>query len=174
MRKHPQIANKRVQSLKNTNSQIFLADFSNVDNFHWSESEEWKLFSVKSENLLFPPPHHNLPIVQWLYASSPLGNWKLYFIRICHFLKQELFQMKIFGCHLFDSFTFNSYLGTSWNSLLQQQDVLHCHANSLCNHQPMLWNCCQHSFKALSSMHLSKAYHCAERLLRPNIVPCCA
>ena len=34
LRKHPQIAKKRVQSLKNTNSQIFLADFSNVDNFY--------------------------------------------------------------------------------------------------------------------------------------------
>ena len=34
LRKHPQIAKKRVQSLKNTNSQIFLANFSNVDNFY--------------------------------------------------------------------------------------------------------------------------------------------
>ena len=30
----PQIANKMVQSLKNTNSQIFLLDFSNVDKFY--------------------------------------------------------------------------------------------------------------------------------------------
>ena len=34
LRKHPQIAKKMVQSLKNTNSQIFLANFSNVDNFY--------------------------------------------------------------------------------------------------------------------------------------------
>ena len=32
--KHPQIAKKWVQSLKNTNSQIFLVDLSNVDNFY--------------------------------------------------------------------------------------------------------------------------------------------
>ena len=51
-------------------------------------------------------------------ALSPLGTWKL---RICqnddfgsHFIKPELFQMKIFGCYLLCSFTFNSYLGTSW------------------------------------------------------------
>ena len=51
------------------------------------------------------------------YALSPLGIWKL---RICqnddlssHFIKLELFQMKIFGCYLLCSFTFNSYLGTS-------------------------------------------------------------
>ena len=31
--KHPQIAKKWVQSLNNKNSQIFLANFSNVDNF---------------------------------------------------------------------------------------------------------------------------------------------
>ena len=30
----PQIAKKMVQSLKNTNSQIFSLDFSNVDNFY--------------------------------------------------------------------------------------------------------------------------------------------
>ena len=34
LRKHPQMAKKRVQSLKNTNSQILFADFSNVDNFY--------------------------------------------------------------------------------------------------------------------------------------------
>ena len=34
LRKHPQIAKKMVQSLKNTNSQIFLLDFSNVDKFY--------------------------------------------------------------------------------------------------------------------------------------------
>ena len=34
LRKHPQIAKKMVQSLKNTNSQIFSQDFSNVDNFY--------------------------------------------------------------------------------------------------------------------------------------------
>ena len=34
LRKHPQIAKKMVQSLKNTNSQIFSLDFSNVDNFY--------------------------------------------------------------------------------------------------------------------------------------------
>jgi len=34
LRKHPQIAKKQVQSLKNTNSQIFLAFLSNVDNFY--------------------------------------------------------------------------------------------------------------------------------------------
>ena len=52
------------------------------------------------------------------YALSPLGILKL---RICqnddlgsHFIKPELFQMKIFGCYLLCSFTFNSYLGTSW------------------------------------------------------------
>ena len=52
------------------------------------------------------------------YALSPSGIWK---IRICqnddlcsHFLKQDLFQMKRFGCHLLGSFTFNSYLGTRW------------------------------------------------------------
>ena len=28
-----------------------------------------------------------------------------------HFLKPELFQMKIFGCYLLFSFTFNLYLG---------------------------------------------------------------
>ena len=51
------------------------------------------------------------------YALSPLGIWKL---RTCqnydlgsHFIKPELFQMKIFGCYLLYSFTFNSYLGTS-------------------------------------------------------------
>ena len=32
--KHPQIAKIWVQSLKNTNSQIFLVDLSNVDNFY--------------------------------------------------------------------------------------------------------------------------------------------
>ena len=32
--KDPQIAKKMVQSLKNTNSQIFSLDFSNVDNFY--------------------------------------------------------------------------------------------------------------------------------------------
>ena len=31
LRKHPQIAKKWVQSLKNRNSQIFSLDFSNVD-----------------------------------------------------------------------------------------------------------------------------------------------
>ena len=31
LRKHPQIAKKMVQSLKNTNSQIFSLDFSNVE-----------------------------------------------------------------------------------------------------------------------------------------------
>ena len=31
-----------------------------------------------------------------------------------HFLKPELFQMKIFGCYLLCSFTFNLYLGMSW------------------------------------------------------------
>ena len=30
-----------------------------------------------------------------------------------HFLKPELFQMKIFGCYLLCSFTFNLYLGMS-------------------------------------------------------------
>ena len=30
-----------------------------------------------------------------------------------HFLKPELFDMKIFGCSLLYSFTFNSYMGTS-------------------------------------------------------------
>ena len=34
LRKHPQIAKKRVQSLKNTNLQIFVIDFSNVENFY--------------------------------------------------------------------------------------------------------------------------------------------
>ena len=34
LRKDPQIAKKMVQSLKNTNSQIFLLDFSNVDKFY--------------------------------------------------------------------------------------------------------------------------------------------
>ena len=34
LRKHPQIAKKWVQSLKNTNSQIFSLNFSNVDNFY--------------------------------------------------------------------------------------------------------------------------------------------
>ena len=32
--KYPQIAKKMVQSLKNTNSQIFSLDFFNVDNFY--------------------------------------------------------------------------------------------------------------------------------------------
>ena len=34
-----------------------------------------------------------------------------------HFLKQELFQMKICGCHLLCSFTFNLYLGMSWKQI---------------------------------------------------------
>ena len=33
LRKHPEIAKNQVQSLKNTNSQIFFVDFSNADNF---------------------------------------------------------------------------------------------------------------------------------------------
>ena len=34
-----------------------------------------------------------------------------------HFLKPELFQMKIFGCYLLCSFTFNLYLGMSWKQI---------------------------------------------------------
>ena len=34
-----------------------------------------------------------------------------------HFLKQELFQMKIFGCYLLSSFTFNLNLGMSWKQV---------------------------------------------------------
>ena len=52
------------------------------------------------------------------YALSPLGIWKLRICQnddlSCHFIKLELFQMKIFRCYLLCSFTFNSYLGTSW------------------------------------------------------------
>ena len=34
-----------------------------------------------------------------------------------HFLNPELFQMKIFGCYLLCSFTFNLYLGMSWKQI---------------------------------------------------------
>ena len=34
-----------------------------------------------------------------------------------HFLKPELFQMKIFGCYLLCSFTFNKFLGMSWKQI---------------------------------------------------------
>ena len=35
LRKYPEIAKQMVQSLKNTNLQIFSLDFFNVDNLEW-------------------------------------------------------------------------------------------------------------------------------------------
>ena len=68
------------------------------------------------------------------YALSPLGIWKLRVFQNndldFHFLQQDLFQIKIFGCCLLCSFTFNLYLGTSWNSLLQQLNCQRISCNS--------------------------------------------
>ena len=52
------------------------------------------------------------------YALSPYGIRKLGTFQNydldSHFLRPQLFQMKIFGCFLLNSVTFNLYLGTSW------------------------------------------------------------
>ena len=54
------------------------------------------------------------------YGISPVGIWQLWNYDFgSHFLKPELFQMKIFGCSLLFSFSFNLYLRVE-NSLLQQ------------------------------------------------------
>ena len=40
-----------------------------------------------------------------------------------HFLKPELVQMKMFGCFLLCSFTFNSYLITSWKQSSAAEEI---------------------------------------------------
>ena len=73
-----------------------------------TSSEVVKLDAKTFPNVIIcgdPALHYGLrPVVIWKLRNYDFGS---------HFLKPELFQMKIFGCFLLSSFTFNLYLGTS-------------------------------------------------------------
>ena len=55
--------------------------------------------------------HYTMPLALDKHVSARIGQS---YDLGSHFLMPELFQMKIFGGFLLCSFTFNSYLGTSW------------------------------------------------------------